>query len=280
MEEYQTKVQQEIQLPFGTNTKPLFHLHDKERKSGFFNLSKAECSALYPEILSNARAHFDLAKDVFRSKNYGFAIAHTVLASEELVKALLVFGETLDLEIRKIPGVKKYFANHKVRHDLANHVYLVLCFLMPFSDAVKDEQLIEWNEDGSVKYAWCLENRMRYLRALVPLRKGFAWWQNADYFKQTGFYVDYGDRVIKPSDITLKDCKNGLDVTERSFDMATQLIDQVEKMSDAEKQKYIKELPRIEILKLIESFVKKEIPVPISRSKRLSRWIKRVFKKD
>jgi AbiV family abortive infection protein len=85
--------------------------------STFISLSPAECALVYPEIMANANAHFEVAAILAEKEHYSNAIAHSILGFEELVKGLVLFLDSKDFKLRpNIPDIKRLFNYHSAKH--------------------------------------------------------------------------------------------------------------------------------------------------------------------
>lgn len=62
----------------------------------FLEISKQECLNNYQKLIDNSVRHFKVAEIIFNNEEYGIAISHLILGTEELVKAFILYLEEKD----------------------------------------------------------------------------------------------------------------------------------------------------------------------------------------
>jgi hypothetical protein len=85
----------------------------------FFDMPKDKCLNSFPELIENSDRHFKVAGLLSSENEYGIAISHLILGTEELVKGLIIFLDGEGLQIRKVKGIKIFFYRDPVRHFFA-----------------------------------------------------------------------------------------------------------------------------------------------------------------
>ncbi len=94
--------------------------------SGFLNQSPLKSKKLHEPIYKNAQK---LRRDAIlvanTNKSFSTATSLLVLSSEEIIKAILVLLHSEDFNVYKIKDAKKFFSDHKIRHELAQLLELI-----------------------------------------------------------------------------------------------------------------------------------------------------------
>lgn len=148
--------------------------------------------------LENAKNHIKVA-ELSESISYGIAHAHIVLASEEAIKAVMLFNIHKDKDVlEKMNDFHKYFSNHKHKHEeIRNfeHVALLLenalkILWSPFigikPGSISLEEVKAKNSEG-------INNLIKWFEEETKkptLQTNDQWWKQAESFKKEGFYVD------------------------------------------------------------------------------------------
>lgn len=173
----------------------------------FLDLSKAECKSSYPILMENSDRHFKIAEKLSLQGEYGPAISHVVLSSEEMIKAWVLFFDSLGLRIRSIKGSKRLFRAHKVRHEFAAFLYLMGHIFRYYIEMLREIS----RQPEALKHAGNKKSEL-YIKlkktAQELIRQGLAgmdWWSKAEELKQRGFYVDYHNGLIAPNALTVDD---------------------------------------------------------------------------
>ena len=91
----------------------------------FLNISPEKCLNSYTELLENSDRHFYIATLIADKDEFGMAISHLILGSEELVKAIIIYLDGFGLNIRTIKGVNVLFNHHKPRHYISSMVSMI-----------------------------------------------------------------------------------------------------------------------------------------------------------
>lgn len=151
--------------------------------------------------LENALNHLAVA-DLSKSISYGIAHAHVVLASEEAIKAMLLFSVQYDPNmIGEIKNFNEYFSSHKFKHKTIQdmeHVALLLERIMtiqmsPFvgvKPGIPLKEVIEKIKEGKTKMLEWFADLVDDNKPEVKLETHDAWWKQAETFKKEGFYID------------------------------------------------------------------------------------------
>lgn len=167
----------------------------QKEHSKFMQASATQCAELFPVVLDNAHRHHRTAQVIASSGDYANAVAHIVLGGEELLKAIVLYLDSKELGIRKIPGIHKLFYQHVPRHNVIKVVFSVLQFIQTAREGFK--QGIAGTPLG-------------LLRGYYKAKANKSWWGKADQLKLKALYVDYTDTVSDPASITEADYQTAL----------------------------------------------------------------------
>jgi AbiV family abortive infection protein len=199
----------------------------------FLDISRQECMNSYNEIVDNSDRHFNVAELISQKEEYGIAISHLILGTEELVKALIIFLDGEGLHIRKVKGVRLFFYRHIIRHSFAD-IFLVIStvlnLLMPFVNRLKNlihnenmrESMTEFeaailtnNKDkvNEISIDWIDKNIKQYVDKFELIN---AFWTKAEMYKQRGFYVDFNEQLVTPKHMSKVDYIQAFEIT-KSF---------------------------------------------------------------
>lgn len=148
--------------------------------------------------LENAKNHIKVA-ELSENISFGIAHAHFVLASEEAIKAVMLFNIHKDKDaLEKMNDFHKYFSNHKHKHEeIRNfeHVALLLenslkILWSPFigikPGSISLEEVKTKNREG-------INNLIKWFEEETKkptLQINDQWWKQAESFKKEGFYID------------------------------------------------------------------------------------------
>ncbi len=169
-------------------------------KRGFLNINANECGIAFPVAKQNAETHFRCSQILSEAKEYANAIAHLILGSEELIKALVLFLESKGFDLRKVQGYKKLFHDHKVRHSMIKEFYSVIMFLKSLVHIENKKR----HENSMLYYIKAATN---VIWGVIASIENYEWWNKADGLKQSCFYVDYDAGIVTPSSITVDEYK-------------------------------------------------------------------------
>lgn len=189
------------------------------RINNFMRLSAAECAQFYPAVRANAQRHNRAADTLQKTGDYGNAIAHRILGSEEMVKALILFLEGKGMDLRSLEAIKPLFKFHVPRHKVFKTLFSALHALHTMSSA----------------------SQLSFGKALLTLLKGgletyfnTQWWKNAERYKQNAFYADHQGVFNDPLKLTREDCDTAYNYTRTVNERMADVINYVSKMDTQE----------------------------------------------
>lgn len=170
--------------------------------SNFINISPKNSKTLHEPIYKNAQK---LRRDAIlvanTNKSFSTATSLLVLSSEEIIKAILVLLHSEDFNVYKIKDAKKFFSDHKIRHELAKLLEVINGFIESGIEYEKNEksnikkfQNEEWN--NILNFITDIKNAMQ------PFLKTGSRMKLLEQFndnKNKGFYTDFRDELQIPS---------------------------------------------------------------------------------
>lgn len=199
--------------------------------------------------VKNAKDHLKAAEMLRDAKLCGFANSHLILASEEVLKAGMLFSKHFMPEI-EVPDFESYFKDHKFKHKILE----VFEVLFNFQDNLLDSTMknfknqLEENKE-LLNEELILEIRKANIDNVVNNVKAFPvsakdtfssgnWWKNANYQKNKGFYVNIEKNTwVIPDSITEADFNE-------SYSIVSKIITRLSRMeivfSDPEVQERIR----------------------------------------
>ena len=159
-------------------------------KRSFLQLSIDECGEYYQICSENGKRHFLVADQIAAIKQYGMAISHLILGSEELLKGLVLLMDHKGFNLRKIKGISRIFGDHRARHSVLKETFSVWLTI-----------------SGILRKKPSLKN---FLVGTIEGISNYYWWHQADDMKNRGFYVDFKDVLIDPASIKKEQYQSAL----------------------------------------------------------------------
>ena len=179
----------------------------------FHNIPSNECLEVYYEIMDNANSKWRSAVLLVESKDYGSAVSLAVISTEETIKALVIFIDSLGFNFRRIKGMDIIFNHHRLRYALAYIIFAVSLFgddLKKLALDIRDNptKVKIYMDEISDDINLFLKRRLRKyaIRKLIQFRRELKWFSKMDVFRQDGFYCDYQDYLKNPIRITKENC--------------------------------------------------------------------------
>ncbi len=188
----------------------------------------------YKLAIQSAKDHFEVGKMCADKNLYGIANSHLILASEEGIKAAMLFAKYKKPNIR-IEDFDKYFSDHKHKHgeilSLEKEFYMMnrmLGFVLnPLMEKYQEKGPLEADEIIKIRDKG-VEELIDWLKLVVKNKgdMGFddGWFKSANHKKNMGFYVHYerSGKWNTPSMIGKKEYQ-------KSFELVSRLLDMFEK---------------------------------------------------
>ena len=104
-------------------------MSNTKTKKTFFNIDRKECRLASKETILNANKHIEVADKLQISSEYGLAISHLIIGSEEIVKALILHMDSVGFNFRQVKGLQSIFDNHKLRYFISFIMFSLSVFL-------------------------------------------------------------------------------------------------------------------------------------------------------
>ncbi len=182
--------------------------------------------------MANADRHFRIAQLLASTNEYGNAVAHIILGSEERVKAIFLFLEGKGMQLRSIKGVKNIFSTHDARHSLIKEFFSVWLVIRPVIHRLEGNQTSEIKLRPEFKSSKFLDGLLTAVQIGYGLYNGYMnyqWWDKADALKQQGFYVDYAGKPVAPDFITKADYDHAY---QQATSLQSELQEFIQKLED------------------------------------------------
>ncbi len=167
----------------------------------FINLSVQQSKDIDYSIYKNAR---QLRKDALLiaeiNKSFPSATSLLILSSEEVIKSILVLLHSQGYKTYLIKDSKKFFSDHRVRHQLAQLMELSIGILESFEKKASNEPVTLlktksefWNGlvNGILEIALASKP---FLDSALRVKKLMEFNDK----KNQGLYVDYRDKLLIP----------------------------------------------------------------------------------
>lgn len=169
--------------------------------SNFLNLSPHHSKCLHAPIFKNA---LKLKKDAITlaecNASYSTANSLLILSSEEVIKAILVLLHSEGYHVYRIEGAKKFFTDHKIRHELAKLIEVIKAILES-SNALARE-IHDTNSTSKNQFWMNLLNGIhKVLSVIGPIAISAQRINELEQFndyKNRGFYVDFDQEIRIP----------------------------------------------------------------------------------
>lgn len=167
----------------------------------FINLTAQKSKGIDYCIYKNAR---QLRKDALliakSNKSYASATSLLILSSEEVIKSVLVLLHSQGYKTYLIKDSKKFFSDHRVRHQLAQLIELSIGILESLEKKASNEPVTLlktksefWNGllNGILEIALASKP---FLDSAQRVKKLMEF----NYKKNQGLYVDFRDKLLIP----------------------------------------------------------------------------------
>ncbi|THU33009.1 AbiV family abortive infection protein [Niastella caeni] len=197
----------------------------------FGNLSMAECRTASDAILSEANKHWENAQAAAtHQQDYGYAISMMIISSEELVKGTILFLDSLGFKLRNLKGMKALFKSHTMRYLVVYIMYAMgllmdelkgFILLLQSNPTLIMEWMVMYKKDDPD-----FTRLLKYygIKKVNQFKREFHWFSKVDKLRQNGFYSDYDEFLIVPSDLTLEDYNHARERFSKAKDICIGLI--------------------------------------------------------
>lgn len=171
----------------------------------FLTLSKQESIQEYKSLLNNCDEKWSICEDHINKGQYNLAVSMAIISTEELVKSMIVFSNTLGFEFGRSKEMERFFRDHSIRflvalglfalNDLWQDMAKILMHL------IKEPNTIErWKEEMN-NFDGFMEQKLKpYLEKKAEIyRIEFEWFSKLEALRQDGFYYDYNEVIQNAS---------------------------------------------------------------------------------
>lgn len=167
----------------------------------FIDLSPQESKGLHKPIFENARKlHNNAILLAGYKSSYSTATSLLILSLEELVKAVLVLLHSQGYRIYELEDSKKFFFDHKIRHQLIQIIEAGLGFFQ-VSNVWKNRRKNTLVNKKSSKTGLIIKSLLDIIVSAHPILNSHTRIEKLKEFntmKNNGFYVDYRDKLFTP----------------------------------------------------------------------------------
>ncbi|MFT3979635.1 MAG: AbiV family abortive infection protein [Ferruginibacter sp.] len=215
----------------------------------FTNLSDEECLKVYPTIWNNFNRHYKIAKLLGEHQEYPNAIAHLILGTEELVKALALLLQGKGFRVSNMKKYKLLFSNHGARHVVIKDIYSFAIFFSNIS------RMVDRKNDKSIKNMAFVTYKI--FTSIAQGIKNDEWWKEADKRKQKCFYVDFENELLSPDRFTVDDFQEALTIINVFKKDAGRLRRYIFQCSEDELKGYISRVNQSKLFDTLNERIKK-----------------------
>lgn len=168
----------------------------------FLTLSVQESIKEYKFLLLNSDEKWVICEDHIEKEQYGLATSMAIISTEELIKSIIVFSNTLGFEFGRSKEMEKFFKDHSIRflvalglfalNDLWQDMAKILMYM------VRDPNAIErWKEEMNNFEIFMEEKLKPYFDKKIDIyKKEFEWFSTLEALRQDGFYYDYNEEAL------------------------------------------------------------------------------------
>lgn len=188
--------------------------------SNIVNLSSQKSKGIDVLMFKNAK---QLRNDAFLiakgNKSYSSATSLLILSSEETIKAILVLLHSEGFQVYRIEGAKKFFADHKIRHQLAQLIELTSGIIESVQKCQSPKELKVFKVKNEF-WDTLINGFVEIARATKPFIESTIRVKDLEQFntkKNDGLYVGYKDAILIPSKM----------INETSFNQTKEIVDRI-----------------------------------------------------
>jgi AbiV family abortive infection protein len=188
--------------------------------SNIVNLSSQKSKGIDVLIFKNAK---QLRNDAFLiakgNKSYSSATSLLILSSEETIKAILVLLHSEGFQVYRIEGAKKFFADHKIRHQLAQLIELTSGIIESVQKYQSPKELKIFKVKNEF-WDTLINGFVEIARATKPFIESTIRVKDLEQFntkKNDGLYFGYKDAILIP-------CKM---INDTSYYQTKEIVDRI-----------------------------------------------------
>jgi len=183
----------------------------------FLTIPHKDLDKAHAPIFFNGKSLYkDACVLVEINKSYASATSLFVLSTEEYIKSILVLLEVNGYEIFKNSKAKKFFKDHKIRHNIAQLIELILFF---YDAKLEITTKYKKRKAYQSKISWILETIIIVLKSIEGVKTNedrVLFLSKFNDLKNNGLYVGYRNQLQLPSKVISKsDCDSAKEINER-----------------------------------------------------------------
>ena len=183
----------------------------------------------YRLAVENAKKHFEIAELIVKNGiSFGIANSHLILASEETIKAGMLFSLHYDPEM-KVDDFEEYFSNHKHKHKTIISIEFMFSFMDDIMKMASKPARDRYNAKGDYlnaqEYKESLDEGIeslithldKVLSGVSGIKTNEEWWKQANTKKNQGFYVHLNKGSLNwetPAGVSEKEYQNAKKIVE------------------------------------------------------------------
>jgi hypothetical protein len=230
-------------------------------------LTDDECLDASKKAFVAADLHKKSAQTLSKDRDYGIPVSHLILSTEQTVIGILLYLQSLSLNVRNVAGIHMFFTDHIIKHQLVKMISIVYSMLKPFMGLIQKEKEKLHNPGSNIQYtdvekAIMSKDEKRIQEIFEDLPDMLDWWDNANMQKNKGFYIDYSVRLETPMEVTELEYKRAFIVVDNFQKQISETISYFEKSTDADRTDIRKNSNKFGVDKMLLQIIearKKEI---------------------
>lgn len=189
--------------------------------SNFINITSNNSKSLHEPIFKNAQK---LKKDalIIAETNKSFSTANSllILSSEEVIKAILVLLHSEEFDVYKIKDAKKFFSDHKIRHQLAQLLELVNGLVESGIEFENNERtkVDSFKNETFNEVFGIIKDLVKAAKPFIKSGERINALKVFNDNKNKGLYTDYRETLLIPSQVITEEVYyRSNDIVERIF---------------------------------------------------------------
>lgn len=168
----------------------------------FFSSSTKDLNKIHSLIFFNGKSLYkDANLLATANKSYASATSLLVLSTEEYIKSILILLETNGYDVFKNSKSRKFFKDHKIRHNIAQIIELISFFFDTGSEITAKYKKRKTNNS---KFSWIIETIIILLRSFDNIKLNedrILFLSEFNNLKNNGLYVGFKDQISIPSKV-------------------------------------------------------------------------------
>lgn len=165
----------------------------------FPSLSSKEAQEVHIKVYQNAaRLRKDASMLIDAHTTYATATSLTILSLEEIIKAIVLLLHGQGYQIYRFKGIKKVFSQHGFRHKIA----ILINMLVGFFKMTQPKKKLNMKRDTKFqKLMYSFFRALQEVPNIMDVFKNIHSIEKLDSYKNAGFYVDFLDEILIPTEV-------------------------------------------------------------------------------